>query len=90
MLIMAGGMICQPLAGKLLDLHASGVLGADGLRIYSSADYNFALSIIPLGVALGIFLCLFLRETNGEYLPETSDTDLHILDDDDAELEPAK
>lgn len=70
MLIMAGGMICQPLAGTLLDLHASGALGADGLRIYSASDFNFALSIIPLGVALGIFLCMFLKETHGEYKPE--------------------
>lgn len=69
MLIMAGGMICQPLAGTLLDLHASGALGDDGLRIYSGADFNFALSIIPLGVALGIFLCMFLKETHGEYKP---------------------
>lgn len=73
MLIMAGGMICQPLAGWLLDIHASGALNADGLRIYSAADYNFALSIIPIGVAIGIFLCIFLRETHGEYVPEVRD-----------------
>jgi len=72
MLIMAGGMIFQPLAGTLLDLHASGLVGADGLRIYTSDDYNFALSIIPFGVALGIVLCAFLKETHGEYRPGES------------------
>lgn len=74
MLIMAGGMIFQPLAGKLLDLHASGALGPDGLRIYTSADYSFALSIIPFGVGLGIFLCSFLKETHGEYRPDSVNT----------------
>ncbi len=94
MLIMAGGMIFQPFAGTLLDLHASGVLGADGLRIYTSEDYNFALSIIPLGVALGIFLCAFLKETHGEYKPDQSSKDKasarpSIDMDDEPALEPA-
>lgn len=92
MLIMAGGMIFQPVAGMLLDLHASGAVGSDGLRIYTSGDYNFALSIIPLGVALGIFLSLFLKETHGEYVPEPTAVKSSQLDglDDEPELEPAK
>lgn len=94
MLIMAGGMIFQPVAGMLLDLHASGATGADGLRIYTGGDYNFALSIIPLGVALGIFLCLFVKETHGEYAPEVAEAKSTRLDgisiDDEPELEPAK
>lgn len=64
MLIMAGGAIFQPVVGKLLDLHAQGTLGADGLPIYSASDYTFALSVVPIGVALGIFLSLFLKETH--------------------------
>jgi MFS family permease len=63
MLIMTGGAIFQPVVGKLLDLHTNSPLGVDGLPIYTSADYTFALSVIPLGVALGIFLSLFLKET---------------------------
>ncbi len=93
MLIMAGGMIFQPLAGTLLDLHASGALGPDGLRIYTSADYNFALSIIPLGVALGIFLCTFLKETHGEFEADEPVKDVIkpiTAMDDEPELEPAK
>lgn len=93
MLIMAGGMICQPLAGTLLDLHASGALGADGLRIYSGADYNFALSIIPIGVAIGIALCFFLKETHGEYKPDDKSRALDkqsiMIDDEEPALEPA-
>lgn len=63
MLIMAGGAIFQPIVGKLLDFHKTSPMGADGLPVYSSGDYTFALSIIPIGVALGIFLSIFLKET---------------------------
>lgn len=63
MLIMAGGAIFQPMVGKFLDLHAASTNSVNGLPIYSSADYTFALSIVPIGVALGIFLSLFLKET---------------------------
>jgi len=64
MLIMAGGAIFQPVVGMLLDLHAQGTLDVDGLPIYLPSDYTFALSVVPLGVALGIFLSLFLKETH--------------------------
>lgn len=63
MLIMAGGAIFQPVVGKLLDLHATSPVGANGLPVYTSSDYTFALSVIPIGVALGIFLSIFLKET---------------------------
>lgn len=63
MLIMAGGAIFQPIVGKLLDLHSTSPLGADGLPVYTPSDYTFALSVVPLGVALGIFLSIFLKET---------------------------
>lgn len=63
MLIMAGGAIFQPVVGKLLYLHTNSPLGIDGLPTYTAADYTFALSVIPIGVALGIFLSLFLKET---------------------------
>ncbi len=66
MLIMMGGLIFQPVVGKLLDLHTSGTLGVDGLPIYTASDYTFALSIIPFGVSLGIVLCAFLKETHCE------------------------
>jgi MFS family permease len=63
MLIMAGGAIFQPVVGKLLDLHTQSAIGINGLPTYSANDYTFALSVIPLGVALGIFLSFFLKET---------------------------
>jgi hypothetical protein len=61
---MAGGAIFQPLVGKLLDWHAGGALGINGLPLYNHLDYTFALSVIPLGVATGVMLCFFfLKET---------------------------
>jgi len=63
MLIMAGGAIFQPVVGKLLDLHTTNPLGVNGLPVYSSSDYTFALSIIPIGVAIGLVLSIFLKET---------------------------
>ncbi|HVY54099.1 MAG TPA: MFS transporter, partial [Gammaproteobacteria bacterium] len=63
MLTMMGGALFQPLVGKLLDWHASGAIGANGLPIYTTQDYLFALSIVPVGVAIGGFLCFFLKET---------------------------
>lgn len=73
MLIMAGGAIFQPIVGKLLDMHTSSPLGLNGLPVYSASDYNFALSVIPIGVSLGIFLCLFLKETYCEQAKEVED-----------------
>lgn len=63
MLIMAGGAIFQPIVGKLLDFHTQSPIGPNGLPSYTAADYTFALSVIPIGVALGIFLSFFLKET---------------------------
>lgn len=62
MLIMLGGLLFQPIVGKLLDLHST-IIGANGLPVYTSSDYTFALSVIPIGVALGIFVSAFLKET---------------------------
>ena len=63
MLIMMGGMIFQPVVGILLDMHTTSPVGANGLAVYSSSDYTYALSVVPVGVALGIFLSIFLKET---------------------------
>ena len=73
MLIMLGGVIFQPVVGKLLDMHTTSPLGQNGLPIYSSSDYTFALSVIPIGVALGIFLSLFLKETYCESQAKDAD-----------------
>jgi MFS family permease len=77
MLIMAGGAIFQPVVGKLLDYHAANSIGLNGLPIYAASDYTFALSVVPVGVALGIFLAFFLKETYCEsQLDEAYDEEL--------------
>lgn len=73
MLIMIGGAIFQPVVGKLLDFHASSSVGPDGLPVYVASDYTFALSVVPIGVALGIFLSLFLKETHCESQAKAED-----------------
>lgn len=64
LLIMAGGAIFQPVVGKLLDWHTTQPLGANGLPVYAASDFTFALSIIPIGVVVGIILAMFIRETH--------------------------
>lgn len=63
MMIMSGGAIFQPLVGRLLDWHTNSPIGSNGLPTYTSADYTFALSVIPLGIIISLFLSLFLKET---------------------------
>lgn len=61
-LIMAGGFIFHPIVGKLLDSHASGLM-SDGMPVYTSGDYIYALSIIPIGLVISIALTFLLKET---------------------------
>lgn len=71
MLVMLGAMFLQPLVGFLLDISASWRLQkitdtvADKTMsmIYTVGDYQFALSIIPIGIAIAAILTLFLKET---------------------------
>jgi MFS family permease len=62
-LIMLGGMIFQPMVGKLLDNHAVNVVLQNGVPQYSTSDYTYALSVIPLGLCISILLTFFLKET---------------------------
>lgn len=62
-LIMLGGMIFQPMVGKLLDNHAVNVVMQNGIPLYTASDYTYALSVIPLGLGISILLTLLLKET---------------------------
>lgn len=86
MLIMLGGAVFQPVVGKLLDLHTTSPIGANGLPTYSAGDYTFALSIIPLGVALGIFVASFVKETYCESV--VTETKPKLVPADNWALEP--
>lgn len=63
-LIMLGGMVFQPIVGRLLDKHAINVVIDNGIPIYTASDYTYALSIVPLGLTLAILLTFFLKETH--------------------------
>ena len=55
---MIGGAIFQPVVGKLLDMEWTNV-SIDGVRIYSPHAYQFALSIMPIGIFLLLLLCFY-------------------------------
>lgn len=72
MLVMLGAMILQPLVGRLLDyslsIHAaaynSGNIPLDKLQqLHTADDYQFALSVIPIGIIIAAILTFFLKET---------------------------
>lgn len=75
MIVMLGAMFLQPLVGRLLDFslsfHARTLpiehLSSDALQqLYTADDYQFALSIIPLGIIIAAILTFFLKETYAE------------------------
>lgn len=73
MIVMIGAMFLQPLVGRLLDwslcLHHTVVtvssVPADKMQqLYTGSDYQFALSIIPIGIVIAAILICFVRETH--------------------------
>lgn len=85
MLTMMGGALFQPLVGKLLDWHASGTIGVNGLPIYTTQDYLFALTFVPVCVSIGGILCLFLKETYCQ--SQAKDKDIRIFEEPKKEKE---
>lgn len=68
-LTMLSGVIFQPFVGQLLDWHAGVVKSAvTHTIVYSSNDYTFALSIVPIGMGIALLLSFFLKETNSSTL----------------------
>jgi MFS family permease len=61
--VMLGGSLLQPIIGKLLDLQWTGEM-VDGARVYSTAAYQLALSVMPVSVILTLIIMLFVRETH--------------------------
>ncbi len=61
-LIMLGGVVFQPLVGDVLDWRWTGTM-LQGARSYSSGDYTFALSILPIGLIIAGLLSTRLKDT---------------------------
>lgn len=71
MIVMLGAMLLQPLVGRLLDFSLTAHTGdaapvaLDNLqKLYTVADYQYALSIIPIGILTAAILTFFLKETH--------------------------
>lgn len=60
MIVSLGGVIFQPLVGKLLDL-SSHPTSSVSIHVYSTADYQLGLSILPLCMILMIICVAFMR-----------------------------
>lgn len=61
MIVTLGGVIFQPLVGKLLDTFGdSGIVG--GEHIYTVIDYQVALSILPISLLLVTILAFFIKD----------------------------
>ena len=72
MIVMIGAMFLQPLVGRLLDWSSASrqvgnqiaTIASDSMHhLYTTQDYQIALSIIPIGIFIAAFLTFFLRET---------------------------
>lgn len=61
MIVTLGGVIFQPLVGKLLDKFGNGQVVA-GEYIYSVIDYQVALSILPLSLLMVMVIAFFLKD----------------------------
>jgi MFS family permease len=61
MIVTLGGVIFQPLVGVLLDKFGAGHL-VDGVHVYSTIDYQLALSILPIGLLLVLVSAFFLKD----------------------------
>jgi MFS family permease len=67
MLVMFGGMLLQPMVGKMLDARWTGKM-LNGHRVFDNVNYEHALVILPLGLILAAIVTFFIRETHGDYL----------------------
>jgi MFS family permease len=61
MIVTLGGVIFQPMVGKLLDAVGEHKL-LNGVHMYSVADYQVALSVLPISLLLMVIATFFLRE----------------------------
>lgn len=64
-LVMLGGMLFQPLLGRLLDW-ANGTIGVPGDHVYSAHDYTIAMSILPISLIIAWITMFFIRDTGKE------------------------
>ena len=64
-MVMLGGLIFQPLLGKLLDI-ANGTVGSSGAQIYTAHDYTIAMTILPVALIIAWITMFFISDTGKE------------------------
>lgn len=62
-LVMVSGLIFQPLLGWLLDWVHDGTINPDGTPLYTTENYQIALTAIPVSLIIAWLIMLFVRET---------------------------
>lgn len=60
LLVMLGGVVFQPLVGKLLDRNWDGVM-SNGVRVYSPHAFTVGLSMLTMGAAVSVVLVLIIK-----------------------------
>lgn len=60
MMVMVGGSITEPLIGLLLDKHWNGQV-LNNVRVYSTSDYQVALSMLPISYFIVFLICFLIR-----------------------------
>jgi len=58
-----GAALALVLVGVLLDITWDGY-AVEGVRIYSSSDYHFAMTLFPVSITLGLIVLFFVKETH--------------------------
>ena len=58
---MIGGAVGQPVIGMLLDIAWDGTL-MHGARVYSTANYQYSLTCLPIVIASSLLLIPFIKE----------------------------
>lgn len=61
--IMVSGFVIPPAFGWLMEQNGAKEV-VDGVKVYSAADFNLAMLIIPVSFVVGLIITAFMRETN--------------------------
>lgn len=63
LIVVSGAFIVQPLFGWLMERHWNHKI-INNLPIYSAADFNYAMWLIPCSCLLALVVSFFIKETH--------------------------
>lgn len=66
MIVTLGGVVFQPLVGKLLDIFSENT-SSIGEHVYKTIDYQIALSVIPLSLVLVLIMAFFIKDSKSRF-----------------------